>query len=154
MHKGKPYRRVLPPALYVNIRLSGPPPMRLVSGVAFRWNGVFIGNDALNSMTPKAVATLSQNRITWTLDWTSHLFDFRTEFFFFQLGHGPEYEWALQTRDQFGGHNLTRYRLIPGTGFEHGFIYFDLPLIAEENTGFFEQLIGWNIIPVRYPEEP
>lgn len=154
MHKGKGYRRVLPPALYTNIRPSGPPPVRLTLGIGLRWNGTDIANDFLNAMSPPAVVTLSQNRITWRVDWTSHLFDFRTEIFFFQTGHGPEYEWGVQTRDQFGGFNLSRYRLIPGTTFEFGFIFFDLPLIAEENVGFFDRLIGWTIEPVRYPQEP
>lgn len=148
------YRRVLPPALYVNIRLSGPPPVRMNVGVGYRWNSVDVSNEFLNAMTLPAVVTLGQGRIKWRLDWTSHLFDFRTEFFFFQPGHGPEYEWGVQTTDQFGGHNLSRYRLIAGTTFEFGFLAINLPLIAEENTGFFERLIGWSIQPVRYPQEP
>ena len=154
MHKGKAYRRVLPPALYVNLNLAGPLPVRMEVGIGLRHLGIQVRNAPADQITLPAFVLLAQNIATWRLEWNDASFDFHTTFSFQQIGHGPEYSWDVFTSDDFGGFNLTRYRLPAGQSFLFGLIYFDLLFVSEQNTGLFNGMTGWSINPLRYPLEP
>lgn len=154
MHKGRKYRRVLPPAKSPNYADDGNAPVRIFIEGDFVWLGQIVRIPP-ESMSGKADATNPRALIAWetVLTLVGHTFHI---LFGVQLHeHTPDTQFQLGIVDDIGG-SLT----LSTTYSPEAWLWSPVPQFVDWGsgphitTGFFGPLLDFKVSVVRYHDEP
>lgn len=153
MHKGRNYRRILPPIIAGNMLTPGHgSPVRLTASFSFPWSGGRIVLEPAQSTRLRVIN--ASGFIEWGWNLTAGVYDFSLNFQQLLQPNAPELKWDLAIVDTFGGIGVWEWiGMIPQYSYTSTILGWPPSTTKFVNGFFYDGPVFMQTRPVTYHEE-